>query len=302
MDSRFRLLAASCALVLVAGIFSAFTFDGDDQDVATDADRADDAVETDGSDVESIEADDPADDPVDDDGDTPEDGDTNDDEAQDSSTAPGDDAPSQTTTTAPAQTTTTTQPPTTTPVGVTPTAPGTYTYDISGTVDGDRVSGTSRLTVPDPDGNGRQTQTQSGPEGRSATTYRFTPEGTYLESITMSAQGQNMTLSASQPFLVIPAGASPGAQALGRLTGGGLTADITFTMVEVGADRSTAKIEAVISGSVFGCSVRGDMDSTIAARTSDQLPVDTVSRTDVTISNCLFAGKASSDTQTVLRG
>lgn len=305
MDTRFRLLAAACALVLFAGVVSAFAVDGDN-DVASDGDVA---AFSPGEDDESVATGESSTTVADD-------GDESGDESQaapDSEPDPDEASPDPTTaattsTTRPMATTTTAPAsPTTAPVGVTPTTPGTYTYDISGTVDGSPVSGTSELTVPAADADGRQAQVQAGPEGSSTTIYRFTPEGTYLEAMSMGTPGGALEFRADPPILVIPAGSGPGHEARGRLKGSGMassiTVDVVFTLSGVTADQATADIDATISGSAFGCNVDGDMFMTITARRADQLPLETRSQTDVTIGGlaCVAAGSMRADTTTTLR-
>lgn len=307
MDTRLRLLAAACALVFVTGVVAAFTVDeGDDHEVASDTDsfgpgEAEDSddVSADGS-TTTTEADREVDDDRA--------------ESTESSAESGTDEATTTTaartTTAP-ETTTTVAPTPDSPalLGVTPTAPGTYTYDVSGCCDeeGNELSGTSTLTVPAPDASGRQAQVQSGPEGASTTTYRFTPEGTYLESMSMASPAGSLEFRATAPILVIPAGAPAGSQARGRLTGSGVASnirvDVHFTLIEVTDTQASAEIEATISGSAFGCDVDGTMNMQITARRGDQLPLDTRSQTDVSIDGllCPMSTSMAGDARTTLR-
>lgn len=297
VDFRFRIASVTCAFVLLLGVISAFAVGGDEQDVA--AEGSDDARAQSGDDVvaeDSIGA-----------------TTTTSPSAQGSSTstdpsdaADADAAPTSAPTTSEPSSQTSSAPTSTAPLGTTATTPGSYTYDITGTIDGQTRSGSSTLVVPAADSNGRQAQVQSGgPDGKTTTVYRFTPEGTYLESMTTEAQGMSLELAAKEPILIIPAGAPEGNVATGTLviTGLGLTADLTVTLTQVGSDTATVKIDADISGSTAGCSVDGEMTSTMMARTSDQLPLDTVAHTEFEISGllCALKGTSSSDVHTVLR-
>lgn len=292
MPILHRLLASIIALVFAAGVTGTFIVD--------DSSGADDSV-TSGGTTSTI--------------DTGPDGkkkgaENKPAESTAPSNAPKDtssttEAPAESTTTTTATTTTTTQATPTTAEqprpGVTPTSPGNYIYDVTGTVDGEEVNTTSTLKVAEPDGEGRQTQVEEGDNGKTTTVYRFTGEGTYLESNTTEMSGCSFTLTPTSPFLVVPSNAQSGTVTTGQLEGDGLTADVTFTMVEMGAETSTAHVDTTISGEVkcfgFTVSVDGTTESTIIARSADQLPLE------ITAKSQIDAGpqSTSSDTRSVLR-
>lgn len=284
VDSRLRLLSFACAVVLFAGVVATFTVDGDDSELAS----ADSPTSTTAGDDVATGDSTSTSEPTDESSTTV---------ADSSSTT---EAPATTTTAAP----TTTTPTTETIPARTPTAPGTYTYQVTGTAAGKPVNGPSTLTVSQVDAQGRQTHNQNGAEGESTTVYRHAPEGTYLESMTMSAQGQSFTLTATSPFLVIPSDVRAGTVTTGQLQGAGLTADVTFTALEIGPSTSRATIEADISGRVMNaCNVDGTMTNTITARTQDQLPIDTRSVSDLnaTPKGLICPGRITSDTRSVLQ-
>ena len=192
----------------------------------------------------------------------------------------------------------TTAPPTTDPEPSIGTAPGTYTYDTTGTANGDDVSGTSTLEVGAVGGDGRQTQVMSAPDGKTTTVYRHAAEGTYLESLALESDDGSFTLEATEPFLVIPADAAAGTETKGRLKGDDLVADVTFTMIDVKPETTTAELHVDLSGKIQGFDVEGTMDSRIVAR-ADQLPLETDAKSDIVVGGGLF--RIKSDTRSVLR-
>ncbi len=314
-----RVMALACVALFLAGVVAAVTSD-DDADVTSDdlaAGESDDAT-SDESDDEPGDADtddDPAaggtaDDVPAGDADTTTTSTTA--GAGGTSTSTGDAAAgSSSTTTTTAGGATTTAPPSTAaptstappgtpaPRGTTPTAAGTYTYDVSGTVDGEPVNGTSTLEVPAADAEGRQAQLQRGPDGTTTTTYRFTPQGTYLEQLRLESEQGTFTLNATAPFLIVPAGAAPGTVTNGRLQGDGLTADVSFRIVDADPERTTVKLQANLSGKVSGFDVEGTIVSDIIARTADQLPLDTRSVTNLSAGGGIVT--ITSDIRSVLR-
>lgn len=188
----------------------------------------------------------------------------------------------------------TTVPATTSPSGSkapSPTTPGTYTYDTTGTASfgnsTEDIAGTSTLTVSAPDGSGRQVHVEDarrdGEGSVTTTTYRLAPEGVYLESLVLESTvatplgrvDDSRTLTATAPFLLLPAGAGAGTTTTGELAGSGITAKVTFTVESVGATSRT-RLHAELSGEV-----EGTMTSTIDAR-ADRLPVRNESTSDVT--------------------
>lgn len=295
-----RILLVAALALLVAGVASAATYEDDDgpsEDLA-----AGDSDDTDGSDNTTTTA--PDGDPP---GTTPG-------EVPDTQTGDEGEDPSVTTaapaeTTAPPQTTT----PTTQATGggpdAAPTTAGTYTYDVTGSSsfngDTEQIDGTATLTVSSVDANGRQTQVtdsrdENGEGSLTTVTYRYAPEGTYLESLKLETTIQtplgkvndNRLLTATKPFLIIPTGAGPGTETTGRLQGDDITADITFTIQSVEGDRSTAKLVADLTGDV-----EGRQESTIIARTSDRLPLRSDDTSDVTA----MGFRIQSDTTSILR-
>ncbi len=206
---------------------------------------------------------------------------------------------SPTTTAAPATTATTAPAPTgSAPFGTTATAAGSYTYDTTGTIDGEPVEETSVLTVPAPDAQGRQAQVLEGPDGRTTTTYRFTTEGTYLEELRIESDQGSFTLRAEGTFLLVPAGAGPGTVTTGRLSGDGLAADVRFEVRAVGAEEATARLDADISGEVSGVQVDGTQTSTITVRSADQLTLVSDSESELSAGGFFTT---TSDLRSVLR-
>ena len=211
-----------------------------------------------------------------------------------------------------AEPTATTSPPSTasaspeTPATTTPpatdtpgTPPGTYVYDISGTANGEDVSGTSTLEVAPVDAEGRQTHVQSAPDGETTTVYRHAPEGTYLESLEIESDQGSFRLEATSPYLLLPADAAPGTKTSGTLRGEDLTAEVEFTVVDIGPETSTATLHVDLSGKIQGFDVEGTMDSTIVARTSDQLAIEIDAESDIVVGGGVF--RVRSDTRSVLR-
>lgn len=277
-----RFLAVAIALLLVAGVAAAATHDDDSLDVAQ-RDATTTTTETSTTDAESS-----------------------------SSTAPdaaesteSDDAPAETTTTAPPSSAPapTDAPATTQPQAPDPdapgTTPGTYVYDTTGTANGEDVSGTSTLEVAPVAADGRQTHVQTAPDGKTTTIYRHAPEGTYLESLEVESDQGSFRLEASAPYLLLPADAGPGTKTTGTLKGEDLTADVEFTVVEVGAETSKATLHVDLSGKVQGFDIEGTMDSTIVARTSDQLALEIDAESDIEVGGGVF--RIRSDTRSVLR-
>lgn len=283
-----RILATACAVVFLAGVVSAATYDDTDttlsSDAASDVDTADSTTSTSTGDGAT-----PATEPT-----TDDDGTDAEDPATEDTAPPATTVP--TTSAAP-----TTAPPTTEPAAIVGTTPGTYTYDTTGTANGDDVSGTSTLEVPEADGDGRQTHVMTAPDGTTTTVYRHTDEGTYLESLAVESAQGSFKLKATAPYLVIPADAGAGTKTTGRLQGDGLTADVTFTITDFGAETSTATLHVDLSGKIQGFDVDGTMDSTIVARSSDQLPLDTRAQSDITVGNPPLGAEIQSDTRSVLR-
>lgn len=283
-----RILATACAVVFLVGVVSAATYDEANttlsaEDAASDVDTTDSTTSTTVG-AGTTPATEP---PADDDGNDSEDGATED-------TAPP-------ATTVPTTAAPTTAPPTTEPAAVVGTTPGTYTYDTTGTANGEDVSGTSTLEVPEADADGRQAQVMTAPDGTTTTVYRHADEGTYLESLALESEQGSFTLEAVSPYLVIPADAGTGTKTTGRLQGDGLTADVTFTITDFGAETTTATLHVDLSGKIQGFDVDGTMDSTIIARTSDQLPLDTRAQSDITVGNPPLGAEIQSDTRSVLR-
>lgn len=279
-------MMVACLVLLVAGVVSVFTHDGDRVTIDQAGDVSDSTTTTTSPPEETTAVPDDS---------VPE-------TTMDAATTTTAEATTSTTraptTTAPP--TTTSGPPTSEPVpGTTPTTPGTYTYDVDGTVDGEQVSETSTLHVPEPDARGRQAQVQEAPDGTTTTTYRFTAEGTFLEQLHLESDQGTFTLDATEPFLLVPADVRDGTVTEGTLRGDGLTAEITFTMVELGAEESTAELVADISGEASGFQVDGTMESTVTARSSDQLPLVTESTTDISAGGGIVT--STSDLRAVLR-
>lgn len=284
-----RILATACAAVFLAGVVSAATYD--ENDTSLSADGASSELDTVDSTTTAVG-----------DGTTPA---TEPKDAGDDATDTTD-AASETTappaTTGPAPTAPTTAPPTTEPTPSVGTTPGTYTYDTTGTANGEDVSGTSTLEVPKVDADGRQAQVMTAPDGKTTTVYRHADEGTFLESLSVESDQGSFSMKATSPFLLIPAGASIGTKTTGRLQGDGLTADVTFTITDSGAETTTATLHVDLSGQIQGFDVEGTMDSTIVARASDQLPIDTRAKSDITAGNPPLGARITSDTRSVLRG
>lgn len=283
----FRTLMIAAVTILLAGVVSAATYDEDTVEVEQ-ASRTDGDVETDDASTTTVDSSVPA---------TADDSD-----GESESTTTTDSEPADvTTTTAPSSTAPPSTSATTVPSddGFRPTTPGRYTYDVTGTVDGERVDGTSTLTVSEVGSDGRQTHVQTAPDGETTTVYRYTSEGRFLESLKLSSDQGEFELKAVSPFLIIPADARSGTETKGTLRGDGLTAKVTFTIVELGSKTSTARLVADISGKVQGFDVDGKMTSDILARTADQLPVETESTSDITAGGGLV--QSTSDTRSVLR-
>ena len=281
-----RILATACAVVFVAGVVGAATYD--DADSTLSADGAASELDTVDGTTTTVDA-----------GTTPAtEPDGADDDATDDTTAGTTDAPAPT---APTTAAPTTAPPTTEPAPSIGTTPGTYTYDTTGTANGEDVSGTSTLEVPEVDGDGRQAQVMTAPDGKTTTVYRHAAEGTYLESLSVESEQGSFSLEATSPFLLIPADAATGTETKGRLQGEGLTADVTFTITDFGAETTTAELHVDLSGKIQGFDVDGTMDSTVVARTADQLPLDTRAQSDITVGNPPLGAEITSDTRSVLR-
>lgn len=278
-----RLLAVAIALLLVAGVVSAATYEDDSVDVAQR-----DATTT----TTESDADDGA--------------------ATTSTTAEATDP--DVSTTDPGETTTTAPPPSTTPTTAVPattgppaapdpdapgTTPGTYVYDTTGTANGEDISGTSTLEVGAVGADGRQTHVQTAPDGKTTTIYRYAAEGTYLESMEIESDQGSFRLEATAPYLFLPSDAGPGTTTNGTLKGEDLTAEVEFTLVEVGAEQSKAALHVDLSGKIQGFDVEGTMDSTIVARTSDQLALEIDAKSDIEVGGGVF--RVRSDTRSVLR-
>ncbi len=280
-----RILAFACGAVLSAGVLSAVTHDDaasvDLDQAAVDRDR--EATTSSTTAVETTEPTTTADaagtDPA-----------TEGDEATDTAAPPSTAAPEPAPTTSPAPD------PTETVIG---TTPGRYLYDTTGTANGKDVSGTSTLDVAPAEADGRQTHVQSTPEGTTTSVYRHATEGTFLESLAVEADEGSFTLEATSPYLLVPADAVAGTTTQGVLEGDGVTAAITFTVVEVTDETTTATLDVELSGTIRGFDVEGTMDSTIVARSTDQLPLDTHASTDIVVGGGLF--RMQSDTHSVLR-
>lgn len=170
-----------------------------------------------------------------------------------------------------------------------PITPGTYQYDTDGTF----TIGTSERKLPPvtsmtaqaPTGDSRQVQVRdmrdaNGDGTLTTTTFRFASEGVYLEKLVIDVKisgiGQTTTLTATKPFLIVPAKATAGTRTNGVLQGDGITAAVTFTVASVGADTSVADIVTDLSGEV-----EGRQTSKITARNADQLIVNEVVNSDV---------------------
>lgn len=276
-----RFLAVAIALLLVAGVAAAATHDDDSLDVAQ-RDSNTTTTETSKTDPDSPTSTAP----------------------ETSDPAQADGAPAETTTTppssapAPTDAPATTQPPAPDP-DAPGTTPGTYVYDTTGTANGEDVSGTSTLEVAPVGADGRQTHVQTGPDGKTTTIYRHAPEGTYLESLEVESDQGSFRLEATTPYLLLPADAGPGTKTTGTLKGEDLTADVEFTVVEVGAETSKATLHVDLSGKVQGFDIEGTMDSTIVARTSDQLALEIDAESDIEVGGGVF--RIRSDTRSVLR-
>lgn len=276
-SGTFRIMLIACLAVFGAGVVSAATYE-EDQAVV---EQAGDDVSTDASTTSTAESD----------TDTVPDTVTSTTVAGTTETTVAPTASASPTTGAPTATTT--------PGRQLGTTPGTYRYDVTGTVDGEDFSGVSTLVVSPVGADGTQTHTQTGDDGDSTTTYRHTTEGTYLLSLRMAGPQGDFELSATSPFLIIPADAGKGTRTTGTLAGEGLTAKVTFTVLEYGTETSTASLLVDLSGKVSGIPVEGEVESTIVARTSDQLPLDTRAETDITAGGGLVSSTAS--TRSVLR-
>ena len=277
-----RILAVAIALLLVAGVAAAATHDDDSVDVAQ-RDSTTTTTETSTTDLESTTSTAP----------------------ETTDAADPDAAPVETTTTAPPATAppSTDDPATTQPPAPDPdapgTTPGTYVYDTTGTANGEDISGTTTLEVAPVAADGRQTHVQSGPDGKTTTIYRHAAEGTYLESLEIESEQGSFRLDATAPYLLLPADAGPGTTTSGTLKGEDLTADVEFTVVEVGPETSTATLHVDLSGKIQGFEVEGTMDSTIVARTSDQLALEIDAESDIEVGGGVF--RVRSDTRSVLR-
>lgn len=275
-----RLVAIVCGLVFVAGIVAAATDGGEAVDSSRAASGSDDAGSSETTNtLQSLD---------------PTFGDIPDELVADDS------ADTTASTTPPATTVPTTAPVSATsaasPIG---TTPGTYIYDVSGTANGEDVSGTSTLEVGIAGADGRQTHVQTAPDGKTTTVYRHAPEGSYLESLAIESDQGSFTLTATSPFLLVPAGAGAGTTTSGTMKGDDLTAEVTFTFGSVDGDTSKASLHVDLSGKVQGFDVDGTMDSAIVARTSDRLPLEVDATSDVTIGGGVF--RIRSDTRAVLR-
>lgn len=201
----------------------------------------------------------------------------------DGSTADGAAEPATTTTTAAPTTTdpTSTTPP---PAGSASTSPaptpaGTYRYDTDGTMTlgttERKLPPVTSLTVDEVDGEGRQLQVrdmrdENGDGTITRTTFRLAGEGTYLEQIELessfSGLGQTAVLTATSPFLLVPADAAEGTTTTGRLEGDGIVADITFTIERAGPETSDTHLLVELSGEV-----EGTQTSDLVVRSSDRL-------------------------------
>lgn len=298
--TTLRVLLVAALVLFVAGVASAATYDSDDEAGENLAAGEDGATTTTVAGGDAGDSGTPAPSAT---GEVPD-------------TAAGDEGGGETATTA-APTESTAPPQTTIPDSQppggaqesAPTTAGSYVYDVTGTatVNGEKenVDRQATLTVSSVDANGRQTQvTDSRDEGGegsvTTTTYRYAPEGVYLESLKLETTvttplgkvNDTRNLVATSPFLLIPADAGPGTKTSGRLAGDGITADIDFTVESIDADRSTAKLVADLSGDA-----EGRQTSTIVARTSDRLPLQTDDTSDVTA----MGFRVQSDTTSVLR-
>lgn len=277
-----RFLAVAIALLLVAGVAAAATHDDDSVDVAQqDATTTTTEVAVEDAGVTTSTTTEATDD-----------GTTTTGVDESATTAPPPTAPA--TTAAPAATE---------PAAPDPdapgTTPGTYIYDTTGTANGEDVSGTTTLEVEPVADDGRQTHVQTAPDGKTTTIYRHAPEGTYLESLEIESDQGSFRLEATAPYLLLPADAGPGTTTTGTLKGEDLTADVEFTVVEVGSETSKAALHVDLSGKIQGFDVEGTMDSTIVARTSDQLALEIDAESDIEVGGGVF--RVRSDTRSVLR-
>ncbi len=279
-----RLLAAACGLVFLAGVVAAATDDGDTVEASPAATGTDDSGPSAPS-TTSTEKVEP----------TPADDNTSDDVVTD-------DARDTTATSAPPATT---APDTTSPhatasaASAVGTTPGSYIYDVSGTANGEDVSGTSTLEVGPVGADRRQAHVQTAPDGKTTTIYRHANEGSYLESLEIESDQGSFTLTATSPYLLVPADAGAGTTTRGTMKGDDLTAAVAFTLVSVDGDTSKATLHVDLSGKVQGFEVEGTMDSTIVARTADRLPLEVDATSDITVGGGVF--RIRSDTRAVLR-
>lgn len=205
----------------------------------------------------------------------------------DGSTGSTDDSAAETaTTTTTAATTTNPTSTTSTPAGSALTSPaptpaGTYRYDTDGTMTlgttERKLPPVTTLTVDEVDGEGRQLQVrdmrdENGDGTITRTTFRLDGEGTYLEQIELessfSGLGQTAVLTATSPFLLVPADAAEGTTTTGRLEGDGIVADITFTIKRAGPETSDTHLLVELSGDV-----EGTQTSDLVVRSSDRLTV-----------------------------
>ena len=279
--TTYRILAGSCAALLLAGVIGAAT--KDDAEITLDQTAAGDTTTTSAVVAGGDPAAPPAGDPA-----------TPDDPAA-TGVPPTVGAVEETTTTGPTDTAapapTTPPPPAPIDQSATPSpvAPGTYRYATQGTM---TIGTSSRdlppettLTAEQADGDGRQVQSRdmrdaNGDGSVTRTTMRYAADGVYLERLVIEFSiggiGQTSTLTATQPYLMVPKGATPGTETTGVLEGDGIRAAITFTVVSRGADTSAAELLAELTGEV-----EGRQSSQITARNADLLTVEEKVDSDV---------------------
>lgn len=184
------------------------------------------------------------------------------------------------------------------------TTPGTYTYAVTGTVNGETVLGVSSLTVSDPEGDGRQSHIEKTPGGATITVYRMASEGRYLDSITIVAGSRTISLRPDQSLLLVPAGAVGGVTTGGRMSGDDAVAEIAFTLVELDAERMIVQISTRLVARIGpACLLTGTIATTAATRTADQLPLDVRAESELETSGPeTCAGSNRSQTRSLLTG
>lgn len=164
-----------------------------------------------------------------------------------------------------------------------PTAPGTYQYAVTGTVGDSPAFGLSTLDVSEVDDTRRQVHTETSPGGTTTTTYRLDEDGRSIESISIEAGPRRIDLVASEPTLLVPVGSVAGEASTVSLSGDRAVAEITFTLLELDSERMIFRTSTRLAAQIdAACQLSGTILVTAAARTTDQLPLDVRTESEMT--------------------